>query len=405
MTLEKDLIEKIRPDDRLKEEVKRVSISLLEKVRSISLAYQEISDVRLVGSVSKDTYVSRPDIDIFILFKTSTDRGAMNEIGLRIGKQVLVDREERYAEHPYTHGMFDGYEVDIVPCYRIEDTSKIMSAVDRTPFHTEYVIKNLKESQRDEVRLLKQFLKGIDAYGAEAKVEGFSGYLVELLVLKYGTFSDTITAASGWRNGTKLDLEGRGDGKFQTPLVFIDPVDWSRNVASALSTEKFSLFVYACNEYLKNPRRTFFFPGKRDMLPADTIMERLVELGHGALVAMCPRPDLVDDNLYPQSKKTLDGLTVQLRNEGFAVTESAVYVGKDSVQLAYLIESMTLSDSKKRIGPPITMKNSEEFLARWRGSAVLGPYIEGGRWVAMVRRDTTSAIEALRKGIGIASVG
>ncbi|MCE5296567.1 MAG: CCA tRNA nucleotidyltransferase, partial [Euryarchaeota archaeon] len=312
---------------------------------------------------------------------------------------------ERYAEHPYSHGMFDGYEVDIVPCYKIDDTSKMMSAVDRTPFHTEYVIKNLKESQKDDVRILKQFMKGICAYGAEAKVEGFSGYLVELLIMKYGTFTDTITAASSWRNGTKLDLDGRGDGKFETPLAFIDPVDRSRNVASALSMEKFSLFVHACNEYLKNPRRTFFFPGKRETLSADTIRKRLAELGHGALVATCPRPDLVDDNLYPQAKKTLDGLTVQLRNEGFAVTDSAVYVGKSSVQLAYLIESMTLSDSKKRIGPPITMKNSEEFLARWRGVAVLGPYIEGGRWVAMVKRETTCAVEALKKSIDIASVG
>jgi tRNA nucleotidyltransferase (CCA-adding enzyme) len=405
MTLEKELIEKIRPDDCLRREVDNISRSLLDKVQSIASDYDEISDVRLVGSVSKDTYLARPDIDVFILFKTSTDRAVMNEIGLRIGKQVLVNKEERYAEHPYTHGMFDGYEADIVPCYKIEDTSKMMSAVDRTPFHTEYVIKNLKESQRDEVRLLKRFLKGIGAYGAEAKVEGFSGYLVELLILKYGTFIETVAAAATWRSGMSIDLEGKGDGRFQTPLVFIDPVDRTRNVASALSIDTFSLFVHACKEYLKGPRRTYFFPNTRDILAAEEIRYKLAELGHGALVVTCPRPDLVDDNLYPQANKTLDGLSVQLRNEGFVVADSALSIGKKTVQLAYLIESMTLSDSKKRVGPPTTMKNAEEFLAKWQEEAVLGPYIEGGRWVAMIKRDNTSALDAMRKGLGLASVG
>jgi tRNA nucleotidyltransferase (CCA-adding enzyme) len=405
MTLEMDLLEEIRPDSRLKEEVGRVSKSLLGKVRCLSSKFSEIADVRLVGSVSKDTYVSRPDIDVFILFKVQTDRSVMNEIGLGIGKDTLTDREERYAEHPYSHGMFEGYEVDIVPCYHIEDTSKMMSAVDRTPFHTQYVIKNLKQSQRDEVRLLKQFLKGIGAYGAEAKVEGFSGYLVELLILKYGTFNDTIEAATGWRYGMKIDLEGKGDGKFQTPLVFIDPVDRSRNVASALSPEKFSLFVHACKEYQKSPSRSFFFPDKRTLLSRDEIERRLTELGHGVVLAICPRPGLVDDNLYPQAKKTLDGLAVQLMNEGFTIADSAMSIGKTSVQLAFLVESMKLSESKKRIGPPVTLKNADEFLARWSGAAVLGPYIEGGRWVAMVKRDNTDAVNALQKCLGIAAMG
>ena len=52
---------------------------------------------------------------------------------------------------------------------------------------------------RDEVRVLKKFMKGIDTYGAEIKVGGFSGMLCETLILNYGSFEDTIKSASDWK--------------------------------------------------------------------------------------------------------------------------------------------------------------------------------------------------------------
>jgi tRNA nucleotidyltransferase (CCA-adding enzyme) len=45
-----------------------------------------------------------------------------------------------------------------------------------------------------EVRLLKKFMKGTGVYGAEIKIGGFSGYLCELLILKYRSFAQTIEA-------------------------------------------------------------------------------------------------------------------------------------------------------------------------------------------------------------------
>jgi tRNA nucleotidyltransferase (CCA-adding enzyme) len=37
-------------------------------------------------------------------------------------------------------------------------------------------------------------MKGTGVYGAEAKVEGFSGYLTELLVINYGSFPKALEA-------------------------------------------------------------------------------------------------------------------------------------------------------------------------------------------------------------------
>ena len=113
---------------------------------------------------------------------------------------------------------------------KIDSTEHLISAVDRTPFHTRYVKEHLKEDQKNDVRLLKQFMKGIGTYGAEARTRGFSGYLLELLVLRYGTFKDVISAMAGWTNGTVLSLERAGAKRFNDPLVFFDPVDPSRNI-------------------------------------------------------------------------------------------------------------------------------------------------------------------------------
>ena len=100
---------------------------------------------------------------------------------------MLDSYEIRYAEHPYVHGIVKGVEVDVVPCYRLKDASRIKSAVDRTPFHHEWLKDRIK-GKENEVRLLKGFLKANGLYGAEYKVRGFSGYLCELLIMFYGSF-------------------------------------------------------------------------------------------------------------------------------------------------------------------------------------------------------------------------
>jgi tRNA nucleotidyltransferase (CCA-adding enzyme) len=84
------------------------------------------------------------------------------------GVKILKKTEKRFAEHPYIRGDFKGYHVEIIPCYLVENGSKHISAVDRTPFHDSFVKKNLGNRQ-SEVRLLKQFMKGIGCYGAEIR--------------------------------------------------------------------------------------------------------------------------------------------------------------------------------------------------------------------------------------------
>jgi tRNA nucleotidyltransferase (CCA-adding enzyme) len=256
-----------KPDERVK--INALSHKLETKIAAAIETEQINAIVRVEGSVAKDTYLSEnPDIDVFMRLPTSIPRKNLGEIGLRIAKKAAGDAEqiERYAEHPYLEVIIDGYRVDIVPCYDAAP-GEWQSATDRTPYHTDYIQTHLPKELRDEVRLLKKFMQGIGVYGAEIKIGGFSGYLCELLIMKYGSFNKVIEAFADYSKRIVIDIEGVYNERqrelellFPEPLVIVDPVDKGRNVASAVQTQKLYEFIAACRAFQKEPTEQFFYP-------------------------------------------------------------------------------------------------------------------------------------------------
>jgi tRNA nucleotidyltransferase (CCA-adding enzyme) len=403
MSVENEILAAVVPDRPFRERVVKVSTDLLDLVQEAASTYPIHLDVRLVGSVAKDTYVGDPDIDVFILFPETAPRETLQNVGLAIGR-MIVGGEERYAEHPYIHGEYQGFQVDLVPCYKLVNASQIKSAVDRTPFHTEYILSNLRPEQHDQVRLLKQFMKGVGVYGADAKVSGFSGYLAELLVLKYGDFKTSIKAGSSWTSGTVLSLEGEDNGRFRTPLVFVDPVDRNRNVASALSVDSFATFVRACGRYNIEGDRRFFFPNPVTPFDMDEIKVKLERLGTKVVAVRTHRPDLTDDNLYPQIQRTAEGLIGLLEQYGFKVIDHA-YLADEDISFVMMLESDKLSDCTLHQGPPVWVVNSDKFLDRWQKEGASLPFIKDGRWVVMADREHARASDLLLKRFKDAALG
>ncbi|MCD6523229.1 MAG: CCA tRNA nucleotidyltransferase [Candidatus Diapherotrites archaeon] len=243
-------MEKLKPTKNEVEKEKAIVEKIIGLIKEVSGR-----DAMLVGSIAKNTALrGDKDIDIFILFPKSIPRKQLEEEGLSIGRKVCkllgVKPRLKYAEHPYTCTTVDGYDVDIVPCYKIKMGEKIISAVDRSPLHTEYIKKHLKNT--DDARMLKYFMKKIGVYGAEIETHGFSGYLCELLVLHYGSFENVLKAASRWERGKRIDIEGKSNERFNAPLVVIDPVDPHRNVAAAVSEQKLCEFILLARYYLKH---------------------------------------------------------------------------------------------------------------------------------------------------------
>lgn len=404
MSIEKEILQQIVPDETQRELVNKTVSRLIERVRNEASKIDLRLSVQLVGSVAKDTYIYPPDIDIFVMFPPEIPREEMERKGLEIGRKVL-DGEEHYAEHPYVRGMVNGLKVDLVPCYNIKDTTHLKSAVDRTPFHTEYIKNNLKENQKNEVRLLKQFMKGIGVYGAEARVEGFSGYLTELLVIYYGDFKSVIEAASTeWHYGIELSLVDGRRGKFDSPLIFYDPVDLNRNVASALSVDRFALFIHASREYLREPRMEFFFPPPRQPLLLEEIEAMIERRGTSPLIVKMKKPDVIDDNLFPQIRKTLDGIGALLKKAGFEILDSAYHVN-EKVFFIFELQSSALPPTDLHRGPPVWSEHSERFLSKWRSGPFGRPFIRKGRWMVLRRREFCSAKELLINRLEQASLG
>src|SRR3989338_8188035 len=264
MDIHSEVLKKIKPSHDEVERVKRFVGQLLSVSKTVSGL-----DAVIVGSIGKFTWLAGDhDIDLFMMLDSSVPREELERLGLEYGKRITEELSGKwkikYAEHPYTNAVIRGFDVDIVPCYRIRYNEKIKSAVDRSPLHLQYVLDHVKPAMIDDVRLLKQFCKGIRVYGSDTKNQGFSGYICELLVLQYGSFEKVLEAASQWKPPFVINVErhlGVPLTRFKDqPFVIIDPIDAERNVAAALGAENFLRFISSAKSYKSKPALGFFFP-------------------------------------------------------------------------------------------------------------------------------------------------
>ena len=392
MDIEMEVLSRIVPNEDENTQINNVAEDVKKQVIETAVSLGVDVEPLLVGSVAKGTHLTNPDIDIFVLFSASTERKQLEDYGLKIGRAILENPEERYAEHPYIWGTFGGFIVEIVPCYRIKDPSQKMSAVDRTPFHTAYVMEHQKDEQRDQVRLLKQFLKGTGIYGAEAEIEGFSGYLCELMVLNYGDFTKVLTQGKDWKKGTTIKFDESEHGEFNDPLVVIDPVDPTRNVASALSDENFAVFVHACREYLTKPGIEFFFPNQPKPDTLENLESRMESRGTSFLGIHFQAPETLSDILHSQLRKAVAAVGKECARYGFEILDSNYFVNND-VLLLFEFEVFILPSTKSHRGPPVWHPNSSDFRAKWEDSenALSRLYIKNGHWYVDAKREFTDA--------------
>ena len=405
MSFEEDVLKRIRPTDEEISRIDAVADSLITAVRSYMDEHGIDAELSFVGSYAKKTFLDGNDLDLFIAFPRTLPRDEMIRQGLQIGADVLKGHYE-YAEHPYTSGFWQGVDVDLVPCYHIEPGEKIITSVDRSPLHTRYVLSKMTEGQRDETRLLKRFMKGIGAYGAEPENRGFSGYLCELLILRYGSFLEVLRAAAEtWRNGFTITLEEKGS-PMVSALVVYDPTDRTRNVASAVHQDTLALFIVAAQDYLREPSEKFFFPTPRRPLSGREIEMKAEAHGTRILTVVFRRPDIVEDNLYGQVWKSEDAIGRKLDDYDFTVIRSEHVVGKDNVQIAFELDGDKLSHTERHTGPPVWVtRASGDFLRKWRGNPYGEPFIDEGSWCVISERLFTSAKELVQEEAAISGIG
>jgi len=272
---------KIRLEKILKE------ISIDKKIYSlVEQIHQQLKkifpyEVFLGGSLAKHTAIKEKviDVDFFFVFPKEEETKKIKKYLERI-KYLYIDGKKIKFDFSVVHGSRDYFvfpfkynnymiKLEIVPAVKIKNPKQAKNIIDLSIFHVKYINKKLTEKQKDDVKILKAFLKASNLYGAESYVKGFSGYAAELLILYYKNFMNLIKKASKWRDFVYIDIEKHYKNKEEamkkiniskiSRVLLVDPTFKERNVLAALSDENYFKFIELCKKFLKNPNKNFFF--------------------------------------------------------------------------------------------------------------------------------------------------
>ena len=389
--------ERVEPDADEREALAEAVETLSRRARAAIADLPVAADVVRVGSTARGTWIAGDrDIDLFVRFPPELDRADLERYGLDVGHAVLPDGHEEYAEHPYVTGEFEGFDVDLVPCYDVQSATDIRSAVDRTPFHNAYLESRLTDDLAADVRVFKDFLKAVGAYGSDLRTRGFSGYLTELLVLEHGGVAPVLSAAADWHPPVRFDPEDHGRRSFDDPLVVIDPTDPERNVAAVVSAESVARLQHYARDLLADPREDLFERRDPEPLSPEGVRAHVERRGSIPIAIVFEAPDVVDDQLYPQLRKSLGGVVGELDRRGFASLRATAFADDRAALLVELAVS-ELPTVERHEGPPVhAREHAENFFEAYAGRDVYGPFLDGDRYVVEREREFDSAAALLR---------
>ena len=415
--LKPKVLEQVKPTEEEELNVQAAAERLRKDLNGLLEAEGIEAKAELHGSVAHGTWVrGDEDLDLFIVLSPRYSREDLHMVLDALKRHLDGDYVEAYAEHPYLRASIEGFNVDLVPCFRLEKGDKIRSSTDRTPLHSEYLAEVLTDELRDEVRILKRFTGTIGVYGAEIRVQGFSGYLCELLVMKYGSFEGLVAVAAGWKRKEVVCIDSSLDEdelrkRFDDPLILMDPTDVSRNVATALSPDSYWNFVAACRGFTGNPDVKYFVHEQE--ASSETVLNLLKsQCSDLVFLVIDEHRAEVPDTLWGQLHKSEQALRQTLEASGFNVFRSNTWSDeKHRHILVFQLESSTIPGVMKHVGPPVSMvRNTEGFFETHLGAegTESGPWIEGDRWVVLLRRRHTEAKELLEerledggRGVGV----
>jgi len=382
------------PDD--VEKLTKIAIETMGLVSSY--ISPKVVEVIFGGSFAKGTWLKEEvDIDIFIKIDNSVNDKEFGQLGEQVGWQSLKGFNPyiRYSDHPYVEAVIDGIRVNVVPCYDVPK-GKWKSAADRSPFHTDYMRNNLDDEKRNQVRLLKKFLKSIGVYGADIATGGFSGYVAEIMILKYGSFESVLHAMSNIgeeNNVISIDKPDEYSVKnFKSQLIIIDPIDHKRNLGTAISAESIGKLVLAARSFLAKPSIDFFIKKEQKLVGNN------MELYPNLVIAEFNYKKRSPDIIRGQLKRSLIAISKQLELANFKVVRSTCITDEEeTAAFGFLLESVTLSEYTQKIGPNIFMreetanfilKNQKKSLITWVDSEM--------RVSTLIRRKTTNAKHFLK---------
>ncbi len=274
-----------------------------------------------------------------------------------------------YAEHPYLTVAVDGIKFDIVFCFHLTseyiEREDIVTAMDRTPLHSKFVRDNLTDAQKDEVRLLKVFLKANHVYGDKSAPGpmGFIGYGVEILIHFFGNIENVMANFSRLPD-QPIDVFGRTKEELRSMprfvndfLIIIDPTDRNRNVGSSTDARCFYHAQQVITEFLKAPKPQYFEikpipdPQNDDPHFFAVVFDNAREVHY----------TIVRDKLYHLGNLAGKKLErEQTGEERFGTMAYAILLAKDEKQaaIAFRVKNPSIPATFRQLGPAKTDKKA-----------------------------------------------
>lgn len=329
----------------------------------------------LGGSGEKDTWLAGShDIDIFVLFdhkKYREQSAILADILEEKLKKAFPKLKRLHGSRDYFQVKYQNFLFEIVPILKIFKAEQASNITDISPLHAQWVKKSPKKT-KDETRLAKQFTKANNCYGAESYISGFSGYVLEILTIYYGSFEKLLNTALKWENKDIIDVEKHyhnrhevfkqlNQSKLHSPLIVIDPVDKTRNAAAALNLEKFFLFKQKAAEFLAHPDIKFF--EKEKITFKDLEKQTLYNLVYLEISPLSGKEDVIGNKLL----KTFYFLKKKLQN--FEIKEANWdWESKNKAIFYFILEKRQISPYFIRAGPPLKLeKHVKDFKKKNKG--------------------------------------
>ncbi len=259
--IKKVVLEKIKPK---KFEVEKTKKTVEEFKNKLDL--DEDIEFFLGGSYAKNTWLSKSkDIDVFLRFDKKKYFGKdISKIAFNILNKNF-DVKILHGSRDYFNVKFKNLNFEIIPVFKIENFEDKENIMDLSPLHVLYVNNNLNNN--DDVRILKYFLKQNNLYGAESYIEGFSGYVCELLIIYYNSIEELFYNVLEWGEEVFIDIEGYYKSVFEAKsflkekwnvLTIVDPVQKDRNASKSLSKKNFEAFKILVKDFYNNVSLKFF---------------------------------------------------------------------------------------------------------------------------------------------------
>jgi tRNA nucleotidyltransferase (CCA-adding enzyme) len=354
----KSVLKSIKPGKEEVDNLNKITKDFLNKLNS------KLKDAKAIlgGSGAKDTWLSgNHDVDLFVQFDKKKFALESHLISKNLEK-VLKKAFPKF-KIDRLHGSRDYFQLDyknlnfeVVPIIKINKSKDALNITDISPLHATWVNKNAVKL-KDEIRLAKQFCRANKLYGAESHISGFSGYVLEILIIYYGSFEKLLKASLKWKDKDVIDPEKHhknkqmalfnlNNSKLQSPIIVVDPVDMERNAAAALSKEKMKLFQKIAKQYLKNPSEKLFV---KEKISKEKLMKEKGNLIFLNITPVDGKHDVVGVKLLKTFEFLKRELSVfNIKKSGWDWDEEAIFY--------FLLEKNKLPEFEVRGGPPLKLK-------------------------------------------------